>query len=606
MRAIDGKAYSVKEILFGTKYGVDYYQREYKWQTKQVLELVNDLADKFLEDYEPQHERSEVASYGQYFLGSIIVSQKQNQSFVVDGQQRLTTITLLLIFLNNLQRERSNKVGIQDLIFSERFGARSFNLDVPDRTPAMEALFTGQVVDNGGTNESLRNILGRYADIEENFPDELREDALPYFIDWLIEHVILVRITAFSDDDAYTIFETMNDRGLSLAPTDMLKGFLLNNITDERLKLEASRVWKERSDSLLQRGKDEDADAIKTWLRSQYAVSIRERRRGSLPQDFDLIGTEFHRWVRDKKGVLGLGSSADFHRFITADFAFYARQYERIRKAAASLTHGLEEIFYNAQLEFTLQYPLLLAPLRPTDDPPTIDAKLKAVATFIDILLARRVWNWKSTSYSAMQYAVYLAVRDIRGKEVADLRNEMQRRLSEDDVTFASNDRFALHMMNRRTIHHLLARMTDYVERRSGLASRYAEYVAVGGSDRYEVEHIWADHASEHVDEFAHPTEFQEFRNRVGGLLLLPKQFNASYGDLEYENKLPHYFGQNLLAKSLHPQAYERNPGFLRFVESSGLPFRPHVEFKKADLEERQRLYQQLAGEVWNPSRLNL
>ena len=53
---------------------------------------------------------------------------------------------------------------------------------------------------------------------------ELAEHALPYFIDWLIENVHLVEITAFSDEDAYTIFETMNDRGFSLTPTEMLKG----------------------------------------------------------------------------------------------------------------------------------------------------------------------------------------------------------------------------------------------------------------------------------------------------------------------------------------------------------------------------------------------
>ena len=48
----------------------------------------------------------------------------------------------------------------------------------------------------------------------------------------MIENVHLVEITAYSDADAYTIFETMNDRGLSLTPTDMLKGYLLANITD--------------------------------------------------------------------------------------------------------------------------------------------------------------------------------------------------------------------------------------------------------------------------------------------------------------------------------------------------------------------------------------
>jgi len=132
------------------------------------------------------------------------------------------------------------------------------------------------------------------------------KEALPYFADWLIENVHLVEITAYSDEDAYTIFETMNDRGLSLTPTDMLKGYLLANITDHVRRSDASQIWKDRVRSLQELGKDEEADGIKAWLRSQYAESIRERKPGAMPQDFDLIGTEFHRWVRDHQVALGL------------------------------------------------------------------------------------------------------------------------------------------------------------------------------------------------------------------------------------------------------------------------------------------------------------
>ena len=144
--------------------------------------------------------------------------------------------------------------------------------------------------------------------------------------------------------------------------------------------------------------------------------------------------------------------------------------------------------------------------------------------------------------------------------------------------------------------------MTDFVERESGNPSTYLDMVA--GRTRFEVEHIWADKPDRHIDEFSHPTDFGEFRNRVGGLLLLRKSFNASYGDLRYEEKLPHYYGQNLLARSLSPQAYERNPGFVNFIERTGLPFHPHTEFKKADLEERGQLYRQLAEIIWNPEDL--
>lgn len=69
-REIDGQGRTVRRLLAGRKYSIDYYQREYKWQTKQVSELIDDLANKFLESHAEGNERSAVADYGHYFLGS--------------------------------------------------------------------------------------------------------------------------------------------------------------------------------------------------------------------------------------------------------------------------------------------------------------------------------------------------------------------------------------------------------------------------------------------------------------------------------------------------------------------------------------------------------
>jgi hypothetical protein len=606
-REIDGKGRTVRELLAGRKYSIDYYQREYKWQTKQVAELIDDLSAKFLESYEPGHERSAVAEYGHYFLGSIIVSDKDGQKFIIDGQQRLTTLTLLLIHLQHqLQDEEQleQRGQLAELIFSQKFGKRSFNLDIPERTDCMDALYSGKDFVAHDPPESIANILARYSDIDESFPEELRDLALPYFVDWLIESVHLVEITAYSDGDAYTIFETMNDRGLSLTPADMLKGYLLASITDENDRVRAGKVWKERISALMDLGKDEDADGIKSWLRSQYAETIRERKRGAAPEDFDLIGTEFHRWVRDHEDRLGLEKSSEFVRFIDRDFAFYGHWYERLRRAADTLTPGLECVYFNAEHNFTLQYPVLLSPLQVQDSEETILRKVRIAATFLDILIHRRIWNWHAIDYSTMQYAMFIIMRDIRGETTDELVDHLRQRLDADSETFLSNASFRLHGMNGRQIHRLLARMTDFIETRSGMPTHYVEYAKRGGKDGLEIEHIWADHAERHEDEFAHPNDFTEYRNRIGDLLLLPKSFNASYGDLPYEEKLVQYDSQNLLARSLNENAYDHNPGFLRFIERSGLPFHPHSEFRKADLDARQELYVQLAEHIWNPERL--
>jgi Protein of unknown function DUF262/Protein of unknown function (DUF1524) len=602
MKEIRGDAKNIRALLGGSKFAVDYYQREYRWETKQIAELIEDLTEKFLESYEDGDERSAVDRYGHYFLGSIIVSDRDGKKYIIDGQQRLTSLTLLLMRLHRSLTDALQKGQLADLIFSQRYGKRSFNLEVPERAACMEALFLGEPFDESAQSESVVNILGRFHDIQDQFPEELQGKPLPYFTDWLIENVHLVEITAYSDADAYTIFETMNDRGLSLTPTDMLKGYLLANIADTDRRNECSKLWRKRVAALQQLGKEEDADAIKSWLRSQYAQTIRERKRGAQPRDFDLIGTEFHRWVRDQEKALGLQDSAAFGQFIQHDFAFYGHWYERVRHAAEVLTPGLEPIHYNAQNNFTLQYPVLLAPLTRADSEANILRKLRIVATYLDILVARRTWNWKDTSYSTMQYNMFqLVILAIRGKSTAELAQLLKQRLDAEGETFASNDGFYLHGMNGRQIHRLLARMTDYVETNSGRASRYSDYIKRSGKNGYEVEHIWANHADRHQDEFQHAVDFAEYRNRIGGLLLLPKSFNRSYGDLEYPQKVEHYYGQNLLAQSLHSNSYDHDPGFRSFREASELPFKAHPKFKKADLDARQMLYRKLAERIWSP-----
>jgi hypothetical protein len=330
----------------------------------------------------------------------------------------------------------------------------------------------------------------------------------------------------------------------------------------------------------------------------------RERKQGAAPQDFELIATEFHRWVRDHEEALGLTGSAEFARFIERDFAFYGGWYERLRRAAEAITPGLECVHFNAQHNFTLQYPVLLAALRVEDGEESVLRKLRVVAAYLDILIHRRIWNWRAIDYSTMQYAMFLVMRDIRGKSAPELAEMLKGRFDPETAPdFAGNSVFRLHGMNGRQIHRVLARMTDYVETQSGQASRYGEY-AQRGRKGYEIEHVWADHPERHTKEFGHASEFLEYRNRIGGLLLLPKSFNASYGDLPYAEKRTHYAGQNLLARSLHESAYDHNPGFKRFTAERGLQFQAHAEFMKADLDARQLLYRQLAEQIWSPERL--
>ena len=132
---IDGRSKSIKEILSNTKYGIDYYQREYKWRSQDIEALISDLSGKFESVVDIELGRTSVQNYAHYFLGSFVVSVKDGQKFIIDGQQRLTSITLLLIYLRDLARNRNipNVTSLDMLIYSEMYGNKSFNIDAPER-----------------------------------------------------------------------------------------------------------------------------------------------------------------------------------------------------------------------------------------------------------------------------------------------------------------------------------------------------------------------------------------------------------------------------------------------------------------------------------------
>ena len=604
MQEIKGYDRSIQELLSGGSYGIGYYQREYKWGTKQLNELIDDLSGRFLDDFQERDKPQDVANYGHYFLGSIVVSKRNEIRHIIDGQQRLTTLTLLLIFLNNLQKEADKKVDVQSLIFADDFGEKKFKLNVPERNDCMEALYNQMSFDPEGKSESVKNLYSRYKDLEEHFPNELKGEVLLLFIYWLKAKVKLIEIIAYADEDAYTIFETVNDRGLSLSPTDMLKGYLLANVDNVEKRHQADMLFKRWLATFSEFGKDTEVDFFKAWLRAQYAQRIRERKKDSKPEDFDLIGTEYHRWVRNNKALIGIEDGNSFYRWIVKDLNYYAQIFVKLLKASQTRTEGLESIRYNANHGFTQQYQLLLAPIS-TDDDITLSVKKAAVvADYLDCWLNVRLWNFKSNSYSTVQYTIFTLGKEIRGKSLEELSNYLTDKLATEYASINFGKPTYLNQFSAKSLHLQLARFTDWLEQQCNLPGRYEDYIVRSGKNAYEIEHIWADHYERFADEFDQQKDFADQRNNIGDLILLPKKVNASLNDAEYQEKLPHYIKENLLAQSLHALCYKNNPGFRKTIVKYGLPFFAHNEFKKGDVEARNDLYSALASIVWSPKRL--
>jgi uncharacterized protein with ParB-like and HNH nuclease domain len=358
---------SINALLKEQKFTIDYFQREYRWQEKHIKLLVEDLTTTFLKSYKSEHKRPEVTNYQNYYLGPVVfsINPDNGKKSIIDGQQRITSITLLLIYLNHQQKKSNQKVSISELVFSEKYGEKSFNMDDETREPCLKSLFEeGEYTVKDSDDETIQNMVKRYEDIGQSFPEELTQNALPFFIDWLIQNVVIVAITAYSDENAYTIFETMNDRGLNLTPTEMLKGYVLSKITDKKQRNEINGIWKSEVQKLHEYDENADQSFFHAWFRGKYAVSIRPGKAGSEDQDFELIGSRFHNWFKDNhKTLFKLKTSDDFYDYFKNKFPFFVKWYLKIWDAQINFDSCMAHAYYinHWGIAESLQNPLLLA-----------------------------------------------------------------------------------------------------------------------------------------------------------------------------------------------------------------------------------------------------
>ena len=513
LNKIEAKDTSIRNLLTSQKFTIDYFQREYRWEEKHINQLIEDLTGAFLKSYQESHEREEVGNYQNYYLGSVVFSndEKGNKS-IVDGQQRITSLTLLLIFLNHRQKSIESKVSIRELIFSEKFGKKSFNMLDEDRKNCLAALFeNGEYEPSEEDDETVKNLVERYGDIYNSFPDEIDNNALPYFIDWLTENVILIEIRAYSDDNAYLIFETMNDRGLNLTPTEMLKGYILSKISDRKQRGEINDIWKNQIQRLHEYDDKADLTFFPAWFRGKYAQTIRPGKAGSENQDFENISPAFHRWFRDNHVELfGLSTAKDFYNFFKDEFPFFVNVYLQIWDACIEFDKQLDSVFYMAQWSIaeSLREPLLLAPITVEDKPDDILKKLNYTARYIETFTVRRSVNYRNFGQAAIKYTMFNIVKAIRNNSLSELGSVLTDAVNSIAEEWEGIERFILHGMNRKFIKHLLSRITSHVDKLAGKSVSYLNYQFPDGKP-FEIEHIWADKFSEHRDEFEQETNFE-------------------------------------------------------------------------------------------------
>lgn len=247
----------------------------------------------------------------------------------------------------------------------------------------------------------------------------------------------------------------------------------------------------------------------------------------------------------------------------------------------------------------SLQDPLLLAAINYSDDNATIEKKIDFVARYIETFTVRRAINYRKFGQTAIKYTMFNVIKSVRNNDLKTLGSSLAKEVELITEKWDAVWYFGMHSQNKYFVKHLLSRISSFVDNLVGKSTTYVNYQHPDGR-QFEIEHIWANKFDEHRDEFDQESDFQNWRNSIGALLLLPNGTNQSFSSDKYEDKLEHYIKENSYAQTLNPIYYSKNPNFLKSDIIQSLDFKPHPQFKKDDIGERQRLVQRICEKLWS------
>jgi uncharacterized protein with ParB-like and HNH nuclease domain len=214
---------------------VPFYQRSFAWETSNVQDLFEDIKNSYPEDY---------------FIGTIVVTDKDDYLEIVDGQQRLATINIFFAAVRDLLSEnqiaKSKHIGTKYLWeegLRDEDNKQKLTLNNMDNDFYFKRIIENKT-DTKQTKESHKRILEAYNHAKSFVKNKYDSDKLNGIFDLVefIDKKLKIIIVKVSDDvNAFTIFETLNDRGLILSQTDLIKNYLFNK-SDDRIE-ESQEKW---------------------------------------------------------------------------------------------------------------------------------------------------------------------------------------------------------------------------------------------------------------------------------------------------------------------------------------------------------------------------
>ncbi|HGP1154449.1 DUF262 domain-containing protein [Pseudomonas aeruginosa] len=605
------------------------YQRDYKWEVKHMQELMTDIQESFLSSWEEKHGRKDVLGYEQYFLGTIITTQvDQGGKAIVDGQQRITTLTLILAYIHRLQKSKPNLEisPVDQSIRRKVAGQNEFNLDMDKPRQEFFTLLIDGTEDEDELNAAVDSINHKdsgterlwelYQEIDKSLAAEITErNLLAHFFDYLTECVCMFEIGVPREQDGHKVFVTMNDRGLKLSPIDLLKGFLLSSISTNEDNKASHASWNASINKLKQLGSDEDSNFFKTWLRSKFANTSRGKKRGDAPGDFELVGDSYHRWVIDNKERLDLKNSDDYTNLLTGTLPFYVDLYCKIKTHERQYSESFPHVFYNGARDLTLQSMLIMSASKSSDTSSEINKKIRSISYFLDYLAVIRALNGKENTYDNIRDLVFEITKEIRDLDSNTLKQKLAARIDSEKDRVSAIKNASYHQMKRQDLLHVLARIGEFLEKSLELTNKVGFEVYVNrsrDSKTFDIEHLIpydiaavnAELAKAGGIPFDGAADFYSYRNNIGALILLPRGRNRSMKAMPYKEKLQRYSNENVLAQTLCNTFYLNQPNLDRFKAETNIEL-SHIDFMDAEsITKRAAAYLSIAEKIWSKEKL--
>ena len=174
---------NIDKLFSNTTYYIDFYQRQYKWTDEPVKRLLDDVFYKFNEEYKKFKDLSlpldqVISKYSWYYLNTYVTNHVDGKLYVVDGQQRLTTLTLILIKLKHLAKHFNSQLDgwIANKIVGLSGYKTDFWMNHEAHKTSMKGLFDGIEIDKIDTTSGLtaQNMVSNYIVVSSRLDNELK------------------------------------------------------------------------------------------------------------------------------------------------------------------------------------------------------------------------------------------------------------------------------------------------------------------------------------------------------------------------------------------------------------------------------------------------